>query len=134
MTSAQTRFTLHEDWTVVLLGSLIIILALVGLLLPVPVFGWKDSAELFSKVLSPQNLLIFLEQFVFVLIIAALGASFTGKKLRSALTGFPVVYLLTIFALILAGNTTIKGLNLEAVIISLSLGLLISNTLDLPEW
>ncbi len=134
MTSAQTRFTIHEDWTVVLLGSLIIILALAGLLLPVPVFGWKDNADLFSKVLSPKNLLILAEQFLFVLVIAALGASFTGKNLRSTLTGFPVVYLLTIFALILAGNSTIKGLNLEAVIISLSLGLIISNFLHLPEW
>jgi uncharacterized integral membrane protein (TIGR00698 family) len=103
-------------------------------LLPVPVFGWKDSADLFSKVLSPKNLLILVEQFLFVLVIAALGASFTGKNLRSTLTGFPVVYLLTIFALILAGNSTIKGLNLEAVIISLSLGLIISNFLNLPEW
>lgn len=134
MTSAQTRFTIHEDWTVVLLGSLIIILALAGLLLPVPVFGWKDSGDLFSKVLSPQNLLVLAAQFVFVLVIAALGASFTGKNLRSTLTGFPVVYLLTIFALILAGNSTVKGLNLEAVIISLSLGLIISNFLHLPEW
>ncbi len=134
MTSAQTRFTIHEDWTVVLLGSLIIILALAGLLLPVPVFGWKDSGDLFSKVLSPQNLLVLAAQFVFVLVIAALGASFTGKNLRSTLTGFPMVYLLTIFALILAGNSTIKGLNLEAVIISLSLGLIISNVLNLPEW
>lgn len=134
MTSTQTCFTIHEDWTVVLLGSLIIILALVGFLLPVPVFGWKNSSDLFGKVLSPQNLLILAEQFLFVLVIAALGASFTGKKLRSTLTGFPVVYLLTIFALILAGNSTIKGLNLEAVIISLSLGLIISNVFNLPEW
>jgi uncharacterized integral membrane protein (TIGR00698 family) len=134
MTSTQTRFTIHEDWTVVLLGSIIIILALVGFLLPVPTFGWKNSTDLFGNVLSPKNLLILAEQFVFVLVVAALGASFTGKKLQSTLTGFPVVYLLTIFALILAGNSTIKGLNLEAVIISLSLGLIISNVLNLPEW
>lgn len=100
MTSTQTHFTIHEDWTVVVLGSLIIILALVGFLLRVPVFGWKDSADIFSKVLSLKNLLILAEKFVFVLVIAALGASFTGKNLRSALTGFPVVYLLIIFALI----------------------------------
>lgn len=134
MTSPQTRFTIHEDWTVVLLGSLIIMLALVGFLLPVPTFSWKDSSDLIGKVLSLQNLFVLAEQFVFVLAIATLGAVFTGKNLRSTLTGFPVVYLLTIFALILAGNSTIKGLNLEAVIISLSLGLLISNTLGLPDW
>ena len=46
----------------------------------------------------------------------------------------PVVYLLTIIALIITGNTTIKGLNLEAVIFSLAIGLLIGNIFRLPEW
>jgi uncharacterized integral membrane protein (TIGR00698 family) len=35
---------------------------------------------------------------------------------------------------LLAGNSAIKSLNLEAVIFSLSIGLLISNTINLPEW
>lgn len=48
--------------------------------------------------------------------------------------GFPIVYLLTVFALVIAGNTTIKGLNLEAVIFSLIIGLAIGNFFRLPEW
>ncbi|MEO8238195.1 MAG: putative sulfate exporter family transporter [Flavobacterium sp.] len=47
---------------------------------------------------------------------------------------FPIIYVLTIFALIIAGNTTIKGLNLEAVIFSLLIGLAIGNLFKLPEW
>ena len=47
---------------------------------------------------------------------------------------FPVIYILTIVALILAGNAQVKALNLEAVIFSLTLGLIIGNVFNLPEW
>ncbi len=47
---------------------------------------------------------------------------------------FPVLYILTVIAVALAGNSAIKSLNLEAVIFSLSIGLLISNTVPLPQW
>lgn len=47
---------------------------------------------------------------------------------------FPPVYLLTIVALIIAGNGVVKYLNLEAVIFSLFIGLLIGNTFQLPGW
>ncbi|MNG72237.1 hypothetical protein D3C79_306600 [compost metagenome] len=47
---------------------------------------------------------------------------------------FPVVFILTVFALILAGNSTVKEYNLEAVIFSLIIGLVISNCFKLPAW
>ena len=61
---------LSEDWTVVLLGFLIIIITLSGFILPVPAFGWKGSQELISKIFSVSNLAIIGLQFVFVLAIA----------------------------------------------------------------
>ena len=65
---------------------------------------------------------------------ALLGALLTGKSLRSFLVVFPVVYLLTVIALVIAGNGAVKNLNLEAVIFSLSIGLVIGNLFKLPEW
>ncbi len=124
----------HEDWTVVILGFLIIFLSISGVLLPVPAFGWKDLSGLSSTVLSAANLQVIGLQFVFVLCIAMLGAFLTGKSLKGFLVNFPVVYLITVIALILAGNQQIKDLNLEAVIFSLSLGLIIGNFFKLPEW
>ncbi len=53
--STTKRITLHEDWTVVVLGFLIILLFLGGLLVPVPSFSWKTADDLFGKVLSLQN-------------------------------------------------------------------------------
>lgn len=134
MSTTTTKLTLHEDWAVVILGSLIIILSLAGLLLPVPAFAWKDSAELTGKVLGSANLIKVLVQFGFVIIIGGIGALITGKSIKNYALGFPLVYIITIIALILAGSSQAKALNLEAVIFSLVLGLLISNFIKLPEW
>lgn len=132
--SLQKRFEIHEDWTVVALGALIIIVSLVGLVLKVPVFNWANSTELFQNVLEPGNLSLIGYQFVFVLFIAILGAILTGKSVKNFALGFPIIYLITIFALILAGNSAVKSVNLEAVIFSLTLGLIIGNFFKLPEW
>ncbi|SMC59364.1 YeiH family protein [Pedobacter africanus] len=132
--SATKKLNIHEDWVVVILGALTIILSLSGLLLPVPAFGWKNITELSSTVLSAGNLGHIGLQFIFVLVIAAVGALLSGKPIKSAVLTFPVVYILTIIALILAGNSQVKALNLEAVIFSLAIGLLISNFFTLPEW
>ncbi len=132
--SEQKKFVIHEDWTVLILGALIIILSVAGLILQVPVFNWSNSTGLFQTVFTSGNLSLIFIQFIFVLLIAVLGAFLTGKSLKHFLYGFPVVYLITIIALILAGNSQVKAINLEAVIFSLGLGLIISNFFKLPEW
>lgn len=128
------KTVLHEDWVVVIVGFLIIGITLFGFVLPVPAFGWKNSTELVSKVLSAQNLVILGLQFLYVFVAALVGSLLAGKPVKTALIVFPVVYLFTLIALIFAGNATIKGLNLEAVIFSLTIGLLIGNLFRLPEW
>jgi len=132
--SELKKIVIHEDWTVVILGALIIIIFLAGLILKVPVFNWGNSDELFEKVLSSGNLSLIFIQFIFVLLIALLGALLTAKPIKHFMYGFPLVYLITIIALILAGNSQVKEFNLEAVIFSLGLGLIISNFFRLPEW
>jgi uncharacterized integral membrane protein (TIGR00698 family) len=132
--SEQKRFEINEDWTVVILGALIIIISLFGVVLKVPVFNWSNATEFFQNVLEPGNLSLIAYQLVFVLLVALLGAILTGKSVKNFALGFPVVYLITIFALVLAGNKAIKSVNLEAVIFSLTLGLVIGNFFKLPDW
>lgn len=132
--SLQKRFEIHEDWTVVVLGALIIIISIWGFVLKVPVFNWANSAELFQIVLEPANLSLIFYQLVFVLLLSILGAILTGKSVKNFLLMFPLVYLITIIALVLAGNSAVKSVNLEAVIFSLTLGLIIGNFFKLPEW
>ena len=133
--STQTKtFTIHEDWTVVILGFIIIGLSLFVFLPEVPVFKWSNQTDLLADVFDSANLKILLFQFLYLIIIGALGAFLIGKSVKHFLSGFPIVYLLTVIALIIAGNTEVKGLNLEAVIFSLIIGLAISNFFKLPDW
>lgn len=134
MSNNTKQFTLHEDWTVVLLGFLIIGISLFIFLPEVPVFKWSNGTDLLKDVFSIGNLQILLVQFIYLIVIGSIAAFLIGKSVKNFLLGFPIVYLLTVFALVIAGNTTIKGLNLETVIFSLIIGLAIGNFFRLPEW
>lgn len=125
---------LQEDWVVVILGFLVIGLALINIKSPVPAYSWATADDLAAKVFSTANLMNIFVQFVFVLAIALIGVLLTGKPLRYFLYVFPVVYVISIVAVILAGSKEVKTLNLEAVIFSLTLGLLIGNIFKLPAW
>ncbi len=130
----RKSFELSEDWVVVILGFAIIALALFGIVVPKPSFSWADSSELTQKVFSGNNLLSMASQFGLVYAVAILGAVLLKKNLKALLIVFPTVFVLTLVALVLAGNSTIKEYNLEAVIFSLAIGLIISNCFKLPEW
>ncbi|HUQ64971.1 MAG TPA: putative sulfate exporter family transporter [Flavitalea sp.] len=125
---------LHEDWVVVILGFLVIALALANIKSPVPFYSWAGTDDLFAKIFIASNIVNIIIQFVFVFVISLAGTLLTGKPLKHFLYAFPVVYIVSMLALMLAGNKQIKALNLEAVIFSLTLGLLISNLFRLPDW
>lgn len=125
---------LTEDWTVVLLGFLIIGIALLGWKIPSPSFGWETTGDLTQKVLTAGNLIKLGQIFLFTYLIALLSASVLGKSVAGTAKGFPIVFALTSLALILAGNAFLKNWNLEAVIFSLTIGLVLSNLFTLPTW
>ena len=128
------RPLLTEDWTVVGLGLLIIALSLTGLIVPAPTLNWNGPGAITSKILTGANGLAVAAQFGLTYAVALLGTWLTGKPLRATLLGFPVVFGLTLLALLLAGNKTLKDLNLEAVIFSLGIGLTVGNLFRLPNW
>jgi hypothetical protein len=130
----KRAFTLHEDWVVVVLGALLIALSLLGVPFVAPVFNWSNAAELTGKVFSASNIQLILTQFVYLAAVAGIGAWLTGKSVRNFALGFPLVYGLTLVALVVAGSAQARGFGLEAVIFSLLIGLLVSNVFGLPDW
>ena len=134
MSTLKSKLKISEDWVVVILGLAIIFLALSGVLIPVPVFAWDNTGGLLADVLSAGNLSAIGGQFLLVFIVALLGAWLLGKPVKPLLFVFPFIFILTVLALILAGNSTVQEYNLEAVIFSLAVGLLISNLFKLPAW
>ncbi|MGC3946248.1 MAG: putative sulfate exporter family transporter [Chryseolinea sp.] len=125
---------LHEDWATVVLGVAIIAVYLFGGVLQAPSFGWGSMADISDKIFTGSNLGAITLQFLFTYIVAAVAAVITNKNLRYTLMTFPILFLLTTIALILAGNSGVKSLNLEAVIFSLAIGLIVGNLFELPAW
>jgi hypothetical protein len=89
---------LTEDWTVVLFGFIIIGVALVGVKIPSPSFGWETASDLTEKVLTAGNLIKLGQIFVFTFVIALLAASVLGKSVVGTAKGFPIVFVLTSLA------------------------------------
>ncbi len=133
MTLSSKKLLLSEDWAVVALGFLIILLVVAGLALPSPRYSWT-TADQILPLFSSDNLANLGIQFLFAYAIVLLGARLTGKPLSPVLKTFPVIFVLTAAALIFAGNRTLKDLGLEAVIFGLLVGLLIGNLFKLPQW
>lgn len=133
-TSEKAKLTLHEDWVVVVLGFAIIFMFLSGVIIPSPAYKWSNVNDLTNTVFSSTNLLRVLYQFLLVFVFSIIAALMTNKPVMPSLKVFPVLYLISVMALLLEGNQAIRSLNLEAVIFSLSLGLLIGNLFSLPNW
>lgn len=118
----------------VILGLGIIALALCGVVLPVPHFDWTNTTEFTQSVFSLPNLIAIGEQFVLLYLTAIFGTLLLKQSLKGVLLTFPFIFVLTLGALLVAGNASVKGFNLEAVIFSLAIGLFIGNFFRLPDW
>ncbi len=134
MSQKVAKPILSEDWTAVWLGAVIIVLAIIGLSIPKPAYSWSDAASFITKLLNGANLLAILGLFAIMYVISIAGNWLAGKPLQPLLKSFPIVFIVSLLAMVLAGNKKIADLNLEAVIFSLSLGLIIGNFVNLPEW
>ena len=134
MSKTKLVKAISEDWVVVILGLALIFLALWGITFPTPAFAWNNSSSLLANVLAADNLIALGGQFLLVFMAALVGAWLLGKPVKPLLLVFPFIFVLTALALILAGNSTVQEYNLEAVIFSLAVGLLISNLFKLPDW
>jgi hypothetical protein len=52
----KSRFSLPEDWSIVVTGFLIIALVIFGFPLISPMYGWKNTGELLEKVGTAYNI------------------------------------------------------------------------------
>jgi len=66
--------------------------------------------------------------------IAAVGVLLIGGRAAAFLAGFPAVFALAWLARVLAGNGLFIDYGVEYVIFALLTGLLVSNTVGVPDW
>ncbi|HSF46620.1 MAG TPA: putative sulfate exporter family transporter [Chitinophagaceae bacterium] len=99
-----------------------------------PVYAWKNSNDLFSKVLDPANLTTLLLIWAAFAVISSVAIYFSGGSIRKFIAGFSIIYVLGISSLIIAGNAAVSKYGLEYVVFALVLGLVLSNVIGIPMW
>jgi uncharacterized integral membrane protein (TIGR00698 family) len=133
-TKKINQWSISEDWSAVLAGGGVIFLSLTFLNSSSPGYKWSSTSELVSVISDGGNLSSLFLQLGLVLFISTLAAVLTGKKIGPFIATFLGVFLLTQLALVVAGSSLARQLNLETVIFSLTFGLLIGNLVELPDW
>lgn len=128
------RFSLTEDWTATVVGWLIILLMVCQFKPAWPSFSWPDAEVLLNKVIALDNAGHALIVFGFMFSMALIAGVCSGKKWTSVAYSFPVVFFLTLLAMVVGGNKFLKYWGFETVIFSLLIGLFISNIFTLPKW
>lgn len=132
--------SLNDDWTAVLTGFIIIALTLL-------IYEWAPSlpmlynpkekwtgVEFLTGFLSRPNLLRIVYIFAVFAVLAFIGTWLTGKGSAKFFGSFLVIVLLSVLAQVISTHTSVKALSLETVFFSVLIGLLISNTMNIPEW
>src|SRR5690606_25228899 len=84
--------------------------------------------------LTATNAFRVILQFLFAYVSVIIGAFITGKSVTSQFVGYQFVFWLTFGALTLSANAFFNALELETVIFSLMIGLLVGNFFKLPQW
>jgi uncharacterized integral membrane protein (TIGR00698 family) len=93
-----------------------------------------DAGLTAGKVFSGDNMLRCLYLLIGLWILGAIGMAFMGLSVGKFTAGFPIVFILSALSFFVAGNTAVSYYGLEVVFWALVFGLLISNTVGVPEW
>ena len=130
----MAKLKISEDWTSTFVGWLVILLVVFQLKPHWPSFSWADSEALMNRVFTLDNVGHALIVFVFMFVMALLAGVLTGKRAKTVAASFPVVFVLTLLAMVVSGNKFLKDWGFETVIFSLLIGLFISNVFSIPRW
>ncbi len=121
-----------EDWVSVWVAGALMALILAGIRPEIPNLSWSDGSP--GGVLSLDSLWATLTLGLILFGVSAAGVWLMRKDPRPYLVGFPSVFILGWICQALASAPLLKEWGISYVIVSLVVGLLISNLGDLPLW
>lgn len=133
MGQPKSNQILSEDWVATLLGFVLIGLVLFQEAEIVPSYNWKTIDDILQTIFSLPNLQRIGLQGLCVLVVLVVATKLRRISLGASLKLFSLIFFVSQLALIVAGNATIKSVNLEAVIFSLLFGLALGNIYSLPD-
>jgi uncharacterized integral membrane protein (TIGR00698 family) len=87
-----------------------------------------------SKIFNWANMQKVVWVGIGYMVLAAIGFALLGGKAVPFMIGFPVLFALAWLARVVAGNGLFIDWGIEYVVFALIIGLLISNTIGVPDW
>jgi uncharacterized integral membrane protein (TIGR00698 family) len=93
-----------------------------------------DAGTTSGNAFSSTNLTRIVYLFLFLWILGAIGMALMGLPVGKFTAGFPIIFILSALAFFVSGNSTVSYYGLEVVFWALLFGLIISNTVGVPEW
>ena len=121
-----------EDWLVVWMAFIILILATAGLITGIPRVGSWSSNITDSLGVGDLAGMVFLG--LGILLLTSLGVILKKEDLSSYWKGYPVIFVMAVVSFVISKQSTIKYYGLSYVLWALLMGLIISNVIGLPDW
>ena len=122
-----TAFPLEDRLSVLIGFALLMLMVVIGRF-PAPAYGWNSAQDFLEKVCSASNLTTMAGYaLAFFALLATVHYSI-HRSFREALMLSVTVVTISQAALLMAGSGWSKSLNMEAVIFSLLIGLVVNHT------
>ncbi|MBS7649696.1 putative sulfate exporter family transporter, partial [Candidatus Bathyarchaeota archaeon] len=121
-----------EDWWAVWLGLALLGLSSTRSLFWVPKIG-KWTIDL-SVAISVSNTPYLFALGLLLLFVTSIPVAALKNNLKEYLAGFPIIFILSLMALLIASQDYVNYLGLEYVLWALLIGLFISNVISAPQW
>ncbi len=121
-----------EDWLVVWMAFIILILATAGLITGIPSVGSWSTNITDSLGVGDLAGMVFLG--LGILVLTSLGVFLKKEDLSSYWKGYPVIFVMAVVSFVISKQSTIKYYGLSYVLWALLMGLIISNVIGLPDW
>jgi len=128
-----------EDWWSVWLGLGIVLLAIIALWSGTSIRGWAvlpSKLSDFSKVWPDlaKNASGYLTIFIFFGAIFSFSMKVMGHKLKEFIPGYIIIFVGSVIIFYLASWKLMQDFNIEAPLLALIIGLIISNIIKIPAW
>jgi uncharacterized membrane protein YadS len=128
-----------EDWWSVWLGLGIVIVAIIALWMGTSIKGWAvlpGKLTDFGKVWADlaKNAGGYLTIFIVLGVIFSISMKIMGHKLKDFIPGFIILFIGSLIIFYLASWKLMQDLNIEAPLLALIIGLIISNIFRMPAW
>jgi uncharacterized membrane protein YadS len=128
-----------EDWWSVWLGLGLVFVAIIALAMGTSIKGW---AVLPSKITSfgsvgadlAKNVGGYLIIFLVLGVVFCISMKLMGHKLKNFIPGFIILFVGSLLIFYVAGTKFMNDYNIEAPLLALIVGLIISNVIKIPDW